>query len=271
MKHRLLAAAAFATMVGMGATTVAYAADPQIWISDSAGDIGLVDVNTGAVSKLNNTGHVLTDIGFIGTQLYGTDFTHLYSVSTATGAATLVGTLPGGGGGMNALVGSGASLLGASNADNNLYSINPTTAATTVLTTGLPGVSAGDLAFAGGTLYASETDPANGNDMLVNVTTKTKIGDFTAGGNPLGAVFGLAYTDGTMYAVDGTEIYSVNLANGALSALSNYGGQGLADAFGAAVVNESNAPGPTPGAGFASLAFLVLAGAMTRARSFLAR
>jgi hypothetical protein len=261
MKHRLLAAAAFATMVGMGATTVAYAADPQIWISDSAGDIGLVNVNTGAVSNVNNTGHVLTDIGFIGTQLYGTDFTNLYSVSTATGAATLVGTLPGGGGGMNALVGSGGSLLGASNQDTNLYSINPTNAATTVIKTGLPGASAGDLAFAGGTLYASEIDPANGNDMLVNVTTKTTIGDFTAGGNPLGAVFGLAYTGGTMYAVDGTEVYSVNLATAALTGLSNYSGHGLVDAFGAAVVSENTAPGPHMGEGllgFAAMTALLI-------------
>lgn len=35
--------------------------------------------------------------------------------------------------------------------------------------------------------------------------------------------------------------------------------------------NGVSAPGPTPGAGLAGLAFLVIAGALTRARGFLAR
>ena len=113
MKHRLVAAAAFAAMLGMGATTGVYAADPSIWISDSAGNIGLVDVTTGAVSNLHSTGgHVLTDIGFVGTQLYGVTFNQLFSVSTATGTATLVGAFSPANNGMNAIVGSGGSLLG---------------------------------------------------------------------------------------------------------------------------------------------------------------
>jgi hypothetical protein len=212
MKYRLLTATALVAMLSMGATTGAYAADPSIWVSDSGGNIGLVDVNTGAVSNVHFTGHTLTDIGFIGTQLYGTDFTTLYSVSTATGAATTIGVYPGGGGGVNALVGNGSSLLGASNADTNLYSIDPATAVTSVVKSGLPGTSAGDLTFAGGALYASEINPTSGNDQLVNVTTKTVIGDFTVGGNPLNAVFGLAAVGGTTYALDGTEVYSVDLA-----------------------------------------------------------
>ncbi|MGA9599297.1 MAG: hypothetical protein WBS22_03410 [Methylocystis sp.] len=271
MRHRLLAATALVATLSIGATTGAYAADPSIWVSDSQGNIGLVDTVTGGVSQVNNTGHVLTDIGFVGTQLYGATFTDLYSVSTATGAATHIGAFPGGGGGMNALVGNGTGLLGASNADMNLYSINPATAATSVLKTGLPGTSAGDLAFAGGVLYASEIDGATGLDMLVNATTGTKIADFTGTvGGPANAVFGLAFTGGTMYAVQGTEVYSVNLLTAALAPLSNYGGHGLVDAFGAAVVGES-APGPVPGTGLTGLVLLVLAGVAARSRGLFAR
>ena len=106
--------------------------------------------------------------------------------------------------------------------------------------------------------------------MLVNATTGTKIADFNGAGGPFNAVFGLAFTGGTMYAVQGTEVYSVDLATAALTALTNYGGHGLADAFGAAVVGES-VPGPVPGTGLTGLALLVLAGVAARARGFFAR
>ena len=221
-----------------------------------------MDVTTGAVSNLHSTGgHVLTDIGFVGTQLYGVTFDQLFSVSTATGAATLVGAFSPANNGMNAIVGSGGSLLGASNTDTNLYGINPTTAVTTVLKTGLPGTSAGDLAFAGSTLYASEIDPRTGLDMLVNVSTGTTVADFNGAGGPFNAVFGLGFTGGTMYAVDGTRVYSVNLGTAALTPLSNYGGHGLAGAFGAAVVGESTVPGQNMGEGllgFAAMTALLI-------------
>ncbi len=144
-----------------------------------------------------------------------------FSAGNTTGAATHVGAFTAGGGGMNALVGNGASLLGASAADNNLFTINPATAAAAVTGVTQPGVSAGDLTFAGGALYASQVDPANGFDMLVNATTGTKIADFTTGGGTLTDVFGLATTTGQVYAVAGTQVYSVKLSTGALTPLGN--------------------------------------------------
>jgi hypothetical protein len=258
MRYRLLLATAFAAMLGMGATTGAHAADPQVWVSDANGNIGLVDVVTGGVTDLHNTGHVLTDIGFVGGTLYGATFTDLYSVSTTTGAATHVGAFTAGGGGMNALVGNGGSLLGASVKDNNLFTINPATAAAAVTGVLQPGVSAGDLTFAGGALYASQVDPANGSDMLVNATTGTKIGDFTAGGGTLANVFGLATTAGQVYAVAGTQVYSVNLSTGALTPLGNWSSSQLGQAFGEAA---AAAPGPNTGKGllgFAAMTALLI-------------
>ncbi len=262
MRYRLLSATVFAAMLGMGATTGAHAADPQVWVSDAKGNIGLVDVVTGGVTNLHNTGHVLTDIGFVGGTLYGATFTDLYSVSTTTGAATHVGAFPGGGGGMNALVGNGASLLGASAADNNLFTINPATAATTITGVLQPGVSAGDLTFAGGALYASEVDAANGNvDMLVNATTGTKIADFTTGGGTLTDVFGLATTTGQVYAVAGTQVYSVNLSTGALTPLGNWSSSQLGQAFG-----EAAAAAPFPNIGEGLLGFAAMTALLIGAR-----
>ena len=139
-------------------------ADINLWINDEAGNIGLVDVTTQSVvpGSVHSTGQALTDIAFIGNQMYGTTFSQLFRIDSATGAATLVGTYNVGADGMNALVGNGASLLAASNATSEVYSINPATAAGANFAPSiLP--SAGDLAFDGGTLSLSATDTTDGD------------------------------------------------------------------------------------------------------------
>jgi hypothetical protein len=236
-----------------------------MWIDDSSGRIGLVNTTTGAVTNVSNTGQILTDIGFVGTQMYGTTFTSLYAINNITTSATssLIGTYSVGGGGMNALVGSGTGLLAASNQTTTVYSIaNPSTsAATTNFATGLPAPSAGDLAFAGTTLYEAAI-AGNGNDELVNVNTKSVVGFFTIGGVQQNGVFGLADDGTTMFAVQGTSIYTVNLATGALTFDTNYSGNGLGAANGAAFLSESVGAIPEPSTwammllGFAGIGFL---------------
>jgi hypothetical protein len=51
-------------------------ADINLWIDDVAGNIGLVDVTTQSVvpGSVHSTGQALTDIAFIGNQMYGTTF-----------------------------------------------------------------------------------------------------------------------------------------------------------------------------------------------------
>jgi hypothetical protein len=237
----------------------------MMWIDDTSGNIGLVNTTNGAVTDVSNTGQILTDIGFVGTQMYGTTFTSLYKINNITTSATssLIGTYSVGGRGMNALVGSGTSLLAASNATTTVYSIaNPSTsAATTNFATGLPGASAGDLAFHGGTLYESAV-AGNGNDELVNVNTKAVVGFLTIGGVRQSSVFGLADDGTTMFAVQGTRIYTVNLATGALTFDVDYGGGHLGNANGAAFLNESVGGVPEPSTwammilGFAGIGFL---------------
>jgi PEP-CTERM motif len=231
MRHLLLATTFLAAV---GATHAK--ADINLWIDDTSGNIGLVDVTTQSVvaGTVHNTGQILTDIAFVGTQMYGTTFGGLFKIDDATGASTAIGSYGGvGGGGMNALVGNGASLLAASNASDTLFSVNPTTGAATAGGP-LPLPSAGDLAFSGGTLFLSATN-ASGGDSLVNASNNSVVGAFSPA-EP--AVFGLANDGTTTYAVDGTEVFSVNTSTAVLTPLFNYAGAGLGAANGTAFIAE---------------------------------
>jgi hypothetical protein len=246
-------------------------ASPILWISDAGGNIGQVDIATGSVvaGSVHNTGRALTDIGFnsAGT-LYGITFTNFFSLNTATGAATSLGSLGGAGnGGMNALVGGGGiNLLATSFLTHSLYSINPASPGTTSPILATPLGSAGDLAFSGATLYGSGIG-AGGFDSLMNLSTDSVVGLFhvgSAGGPTLSSVFGLADDGTTMYGVDGTEVYSVDLANAVLTPLFDYSlnenGQHLGLATGSAFIGEGSTKVPEPfslslfGTGLAGLA-----------------
>jgi hypothetical protein len=132
-------------------------ADPILWVNDSNGVLGTVDVSTGNVHVIGNTGAALTDIAFAPNgDLYGISFENLYSinpVTAVTAAATVVGAtdIPDG---IALVFGSDGTLYGAGNRSTYLYSINPATGAATSL--GNIGFrSAGDLAFIGSDLYLS--------------------------------------------------------------------------------------------------------------------
>lgn len=246
-----------ASAVGLLLSVEVSRADTILWIDDTAGNIGQVDITTASVvaGSVHSTGlgANLTDIGFTSSgTLYGTTFTALYSINTATGAATSQGSY-GTLNGANALVGSGTGLLVASNNNSTVNSIgNPAAPASPPLFKSSPLTSAGDLAFSGSTLFESGAN-GDGNDALVNVTAGTVVGDFkTSGGTTFNTVFGLADDGTTLYAVNGTEVYSVNQTTAVVTALFNYGGQGLGAANGTAFINEATPTVPEP----ASLALL---------------
>jgi hypothetical protein len=207
-----------------------------LWVSDANGNVGTVDTTTHTVSNVHATGQVLTDIGFTSNgNLYGTTFTGLYRVNTSTGALTFAGNYGYGGNGMNALLGNGSGLIAASNATTNVYSVNVSSPSTLNILTSIPFNSAGDLAFANGRLYESVV-LGNGLDGLYNVTDHVLVGQFNASTNTL---FGIADDGTTMYAVSGTNVYSVNLSNAALTFLFSYGGHGLGSADGLAFMAEA--------------------------------
>ena len=223
-------------------------ADAVLWIDDASGNIGQVDIITHSVlaGSVHSTGQILTDIGFNSTgTLYGTTFSGLYSINTSNGNATSLGSY-GYDTGMNALVGTGGiDLLADSSTSTNVYTINPSSPSTESVLTTSPVDSAGDLAFSSTTLYESGVG-SGGDDELVNLTAGTVVGLFSVSGTNLTDVFGLADNGVTMFAVAGTEVYSVNLSTAALTPLFDYSiaenGQSLGSANGAAFVREGAVP-----------------------------
>jgi hypothetical protein len=133
--------------------------DSTIWIGDASGKIGTVDLSTGAVTSIGNSGVALTDIAISPTtgQIFGETFSELYSIDAGTGAATPIGPFQNSTD-MNGLTFDGNGTLYGS-AGSDLYIINPTNGlATKVGSSGLSGwASAGDLAFLHGALYETVT------------------------------------------------------------------------------------------------------------------
>lgn len=163
---------------------------------------------------------------------------------------------------------------------NGLYSINETTAATTLI--GNHGIASGNaLVFDdGGTLYAAgaSSNSLYTIDPLTGASTSLGIMGFASGGdlafsggdlylasstsaliridlNNIGntavvgsfgvnGVYGLATGDnGTLYAVANTTIYTVNTATGAATNPVNFAGQGLGQAYGQGFYTEAGADG----------------------------
>src|SRR5262249_12116115 len=158
--------------------------------------------------------------------------TTLYSVNKTTGAATSIGGLGAGAGGMNALVGNGSGLLAATNANGNLYDVNTTTGAATALVGSNPLPSAGHLAFHRGFPYEAAVNGGAGTTDLLRITlsgnTFTSV-DLGAIVNNTG-LFGLVNaSDGNLYGVDGVNVFLINTTTPGSSAIvSSYSGALLA-------------------------------------------
>lgn len=234
----LLSALLLPFMISAFAATTARAA-PVIWVDDSNSSIGTVDVATGTVTAVGPSGAGLTDIAFNPAQsLFGISFSTLYSINQTTGAATAIGDF-GVAAGLNGLVfGSNGTLYGSGG--NALYTINPATgAASLVGSSGLGGFSsAGDLAFVGGVLYETVTDGLVSDLAQINLTNGagTLIGQITKDPNQFGLVTG---SNGVLYSVDGTSIYSINTATGAGTLVQTYSSANLSQAYGAASKTEA--------------------------------
>ncbi len=240
------------------AITVAFAsvipADASIlWISDDNQNIGQVDTvaHNVVANSVHNTHTSLTDIAFGSTGImFGTTFTALVSINPTTGGVTGQGNYSGESG-MNALLGTSTGLLGASFTNNNVYNINPTNAALSLFTTA-PNTSSGDLAIHSGVLYGlGNSGGANTLNTLSGTHTAATLHVGSAGGPTLNNVFGLADDGTTLFAVAGTEVYSVNPTTAVMTALFDWStaenGQNLGSDTGAAFVIEGTiAPPPPP-------------------------
>lgn len=217
-------------------------ADPVLWVDDSSGKLGKVDVSTGAVTLVGTMGAVMTDIAFDPSgHLYGITFGALYSIDAATAATTFIGNL---GTSLNSLVFSSIGTLYGAN--SSLYTINTATGVASLVGNGGASYSSsGDLAFVGGNLFLTSTIPQG--DSLIELNTATGAGSLV-GSIGIGRVYGLATNDNvSLYGVAGTSVYAVSTATGAGTLLVNYGGHGLGTANGTAFFSEAVPPVPEPG------------------------
>ncbi len=214
-----------------------------MWIDDTDGAIGKVDVATGVVSNVNQTGRALSDIAFDPSgQMFGITADKLFTINKNTGDTTLVGSLGNKGTGFNALVfGQDGTLYAAGGNSTSLFTVDTTTGAATALPGSLPTTSAGDLAFHNGNLFM-----AGANDDLIKIKLGATVSGTDKGAFGVTGVFGLADEGNHLYGVAGKNIYSIDTGTGAATLLVNYAGQGLEGGFGAAFANESVTATPEP-------------------------
>ena len=209
----------------------------EIWISDRSGHIGLFKTATGALvpGTMHDTEASLTDIAFIGSQMYGTTFEELGSINDKTGSFKPIGAYPDGIE-MNALVGDGSDLLGAAYNSDEIYKITVGSHPTISDYKSVGLRSAGDLTWSGNTLYKLVIEGSGlGVDYLYNVTAGKLVGEFkTSSGTHFNDLYGLVDSGGAMYGVAGNDIYRVNLATARLTFLSSDAASGIGKASGAA-------------------------------------
>ena len=221
----------------------AVSAIPTLWVGDSSGQLGTVDVSTGAVTVIGGMGATMTDIAFDQSgNLYGITFNSLYSINTSTGAATFIGSHSLGGS-KNSLVFDASGTLYAAN--SSLFTLDILTGASSLVGNGgYSYSSSGDLAFINNELYLSSS--GSSTDDLVKLDTSNGLGTLV-GDIGFGAVYGLATDNNVdLYGLSGTSVLNINTLTGAGSFLVDYSGQGLGAAWGSAFYEESGASVPEP-------------------------
>jgi hypothetical protein len=159
-------------------------ADNYAYASDQPGDFGTMDLNTGVFTDIGNMGENLTGMADVGGTLYGGLYHggSLYTVNPANGNLTVVGTSAE----SYELFGSVGAGLYALGTDNNLYSINGTTGAATLVGPTGTTLLGGYYGFSTGssTLYYSDGP----NLYTLNTTTGAATLVANMGGPNLGAM-----------------------------------------------------------------------------------
>ena len=206
-------------MVLLGGAGVAQA--NIITIGDGSNNLFDVNVVTGQVANQvtvsgTNSGEVLTDVAYVGADLYGITNANLYSIDRSTGNALLVGSGLGAsatGAGINSMFYDGSTLFAMGFSGTNLFSIDFNSGSASII--GDVGTTtAGDIEqsnVAADELFISSLTPDNSTFTSVE---KDGTGHSVIGNMGIGDVYGLAYVGNTLYGAAGTSVYSVNTVVG---------------------------------------------------------
>lgn len=169
---------------------------------------------------------------------------------------------------MNALVGQGQRLLGASGWGSAIFRINPGTGTATALLGDIGYTSSGDLAFHNGNLYASVVNGGFNYFVQIGLNgdsfTATNLGHVGNANNLFSLVQG---SDGVLYGITGTTVWRIDTVNPAFSSVvvADYAanGSGLGPAGGAASgvsVSQETLEVPNSGVSTAALSVTAIAG-----------
>ncbi|MEA1868281.1 MAG: hypothetical protein U9N19_09330 [Thermodesulfobacteriota bacterium] len=214
-------------------------ASPILYVNDSAGRLGTVDVYNGSVNVIGNMGVVMTDIAFDPNgNLFGLSFTHLYNIDSNTATVSQIGA-HGIRSGNSLVFGTDGTLYAGGDLTTHLFEINTNTGVSTDI--GNMGFySAGDLAFNHGDLFLSSK-----NNQLVNIDLANGSSGTAVCPSGFSNVYGMATGDDEiLYGVSGTSIFSIDMSTGAGTLGPNYKNHGLGTAYGSSFVKEAVVPIP---------------------------
>lgn len=226
------------TVSGANITDVNFTAkvsSPVIYVVDNQKRLGTVDMTSGNVVVIGDTGVVMTDIAFDSNgNLYGISINQLFAIDKSSGISTAIGNL-------NLTDTTSLEFSNCGNilytADRYLRTVHTTTGVTTRIgNTGFINYpSSGDLAFLGNRLYLTS--------RIVDDSTNTnlvKLSTLTGEGTPVGPVgfpnvFGLVSNDNiNLYGFSNTNVIRIDVNTGAGSLLWDISGHGLGNINGAA-------------------------------------
>ena len=188
-----------------------------IWICDASRDLYWVDLQTQVETRVGNMAPLMGDIAWTPQgKLYGIDGAWIYEIDPSNANVTWVASL-GVYGSSNAMVSDAAGnlFLSGISSDNSRYVLKYNLVSgqiSTIANLSAAGVfSAGDLAFAGGTLYlacsGNKIAKINPNDGSIQVSNIL--------GLPLDTqIFGIvSVASGTLYISDVNKLYSLDTTN----------------------------------------------------------
>ncbi|WP_170179606.1 retention module-containing protein [Parashewanella spongiae] len=210
------------------------------YVVDSRGNLALVNLSTGAHTKIADTGTIFTDVAISESgELFGITFEGLYIIDKLSGEVTTINEPLDAR--ANALTFSDDGRLYAAGG-GTIYELDPTDGSVLHTYDNLGVLSDGDLAFHNGNMYWTTYDGALYevviNETTGNATATEVISDLGLTTGNYGLVSG---HDGNLYVFSGNTVLLVDPINGTTEIVYNYDGAGsaLGATIPAAVDNEA--------------------------------